>query len=1033
MKKITEFPKVTDSILFELACPGADGCFSQNPYKIDKITIYYVERDFLGVNFGEYTKTIINESLQKDLEEAEKNFCNNQTTENAYALYKIRKEAESSAQKQTFYYKNRITIEVLGSEFSPVWSGSNDKITLIEEDDEGNSQYGHFEFEWMPESSLREGDYFICWTWTPLPAGNKLSAHLPFYISSDPKTVITIPTHITDEEKYEVLLERYLPDMYKNTLTDGDITPQVLDKFNNAVAKAFKTVEDMAGQIIDLFDANALHESFLVYLSNLFNLKLKSGDPTLWRRQIKEAVPQFKQKGTLQGLKNAFAQSGMTLNRFIQYWQIISPYTWIESFKAERSFSFILEKNILPIDEDNFGIWLKRLGTTVYIEISQDYVEFSEAEDGSTVMTWIGDQLSSSNIKLNEGDYVKIMYQYTEIPGPTEQSLENYIRELPLADQREEEDQEYPLKNWNVRLIEEDDPLFNVLIPVRHPFHNPLIFGYIRTEFGYSENIYNREEYNASTRPSYDPCYIDKNFRDPCGACISSSYTVDINVESLSNDRMVEAQDILREYTPFHARLYSIGFTGEVNDFFQPPVETIETLVTFDFSQVVLCGQNNPFFHRVMEGGLSNWIITREDLTDDMTVLSGKLGTAYNEYVALITPDIILSDLGVIDGSHIIEILSPSPNAGEYQINSISGNMAKVVSSVIEPVDESAFTFNISNILYGNTVSSIIQDNYFSFSDNDVDFAELGVKTLWDIDNTPNYAGNSWKILFSYRIDPYLIRDVVNGKLILEGDSNLPAIETSDISYTIYNDLDEEMFVGTNGLLEIEKRGYVNLNDSALDPIDDYIKTGDYLYYNGEEYEIVSFDNLNFWIRNYNDGDATGIAIQTRRRLVFQGIGYFGYKGLRLITFADHESEFGMINGKNPPIADEQTDNSLFKENFMFKIENDFYKIVEIDEDRVILSGRNQNWQTLDAGGTLVAYSISHFPKKEINVQFTVFDFLDRNGKDPVIREIESAIDETTAIAALSSSGGMQDNASQEEGISFTIETRTGDVYEGDI
>ena len=43
--------------------------------------------------------------------------------------------------------------------------------------------------------------------------------------------------------------------------------------------------------------------------------------------------------------------------------------------------------------------------------------------------------------------------------------LENYIQKhLPLADKRDEKQIKYPLKNWNVRLIEDNDPAFNLLI-----------------------------------------------------------------------------------------------------------------------------------------------------------------------------------------------------------------------------------------------------------------------------------------------------------------------------------------------------------------------------------------------------------------------------------------------------------------------------------------------------------------------------------------------------------------------------------------
>lgn len=1040
LKKINESPKPTDTILFEIPTPDATGCFTSNPYKVDRVTIYYVERDFLGVNFGEYTKVVYNEAIEEELKQAEKAYCDSPTAANAFKVNELQESLESSAQRTTFYYKDRVTVKVVGNEGFPAWLSTdteNAMIELVEEDEDGNPQYGHFKYEWNPEGMVREGDYFIRWTWTPLVAGEKLSAHLPFTLVGDPQAVVTIPTHATPEDKYETLLERYLPDMYKQTLADQDITPGVLDLFNQSVAKGFTFVEDMSNQLIDLFDANALHESLLIYLSNLFNVKLKSSDPTLWRRQIKEAVPLFKKKGTLQGLKDAFAQAGMVLNNFTQFWQIVSPYTWTESFLVGDSPSFTLEKGVvLPIDVNNFELALKRSDSETYTTLSKDYVSFTVESDGSVTMTWIGDELSASPVDLFEGDRLKVKYQYEDIPGPTEQALEDYVQLLPLADQRSEDDQEYPPKNWNVRLIDEGDPLFATLVPAKHPFHDWLIFGHVRTEFGYSENIYNMEEYNGSTRPSFDPCFIDKNFRDPCGACISSKYSVDVGIEELSNDRMLEAQDILREYTPFHAQLHSLNFTGEVNEFVQSPVESIDYLVTIDKAQYVLSGQSNPFFHRIMEGGLSDWIVTRDDLTDQVTVLSGKLGTAYNESVALVTPDITLKDLGVIDSSHILEVLAPSLNAGTYLINDISGNVARVATPVSEPLDQSAFTFNLSNVIYGSSIATITQDDLFKFSDMAIDFAELGVKTLWDVEHTPDYTGGSWKVLIpAYSATAYLIDDIVDGVLHLDGDGLLPVVATTGISYTLLNDDDEVVDTSTTGSLAVSRRAYVNLHDPFLDPIEQFIKAGDYLHYDGNEYMITAFDGLNFWISDYADGDVGGATIQTRRRLVRNQVGYFNYRGLRLITFSDHESEFAMVNGENQPPESEITDDSRFKENFMFLINGEFYKIVSINADQVVLTGRDQNWTTLAAGGTVVAYSLVHFPKNEVNVGFTVFDHLDRDGQDPVVREIESTVDSNVAIVALSTSGGsgVQENLAQEEGITFIIENAEGETYEGEI
>jgi hypothetical protein len=1031
--KFTESPKVTDTILLEIETPDALGCFSSNPYKVDRVTIYYIERDFLGTNFGEYTLSTTKDSLLADLKTAQDNLCDNPTPDNLAKVQKVLGEIESSSVKSTFYYKDRVVVKTIGTEGFPAWLSTDaDNSPLLL----GNT--GHFTYEWNPDGTIREGDYFLCWTWTPLAAGEKLSAHTQFVIDGDPRAVITIPTHLTPPEKYEVLLDRYLPEVYKTTLSGNDETPIVMDTLNQAIGKGFTFIEDMANQVIDLFDANALHESLLVYLSNLFNVKLRSTDPTLWRRQIKEAIPLYKKKGTLLGLQDAFAQAGMSLNSFSQYWQMVSKYTWMESFKVHDTLTFTLTKReiVLPNDPANSSLWVKRAGSGVYQAVPMSYVSFDTAEDGSIKMTWVANNFSVNPVELIEGDFIRVLYQYREIPNDNEQQLENYVRTLPLADQRDEDSQEYPYKNWNVRLISEDDPLFDILIPVRQPFADNLIFGYIRTEFGYSENIYNMEEYNGSIRPSLDKCNIGKEFLDPCGACVSSKYSVDIGVEELSNDRMLEAQEILREFVPFHAQLHTINFAGEVNEFVQSPVETIETLITIDYVQHILSGNSNPIFNRMMEGGLENFIVDREMLTDQLTVLSGKIGTAYNDHVAIVTPDIVLRALGVDGDGHILEILAPSANAGEYQIDDIEGKVARVKTSVIEPVDESAFTFNLSNVTYGNSYTTILQDNEVALTDESVDFAELGVKSLWDVEHTANYSGGAWKILIpDFSSDPYEINKVTGGIVYLKGDSLLPNTSVTDITYSLLYDNGQTVTSSNTGNLTVKKRGKVDLNDISLVDIGHFIHLGDYLYYNSNEYPVLEFDGNGFWIGDYDGGNVSGVSVIIRRRLVEHGVGYFGYKGLRLITFADHESEFGMINGKNPPPADEQTDNSLFKENFLFLINNEYYKIAEIDKDHVILAGRDQNWMTLGTGGTAVAYSVVHFPAKEVSIGFTVFDQLNRNGKDPVIRELFSTVDNNTAIVALSTSpsSGMEENATQEESISFTIERRDGYIVEGVI
>lgn len=1028
LKNFTDSPRTTDTILLTIETTDADGCL-ETPYKVDSVTVYYVERDFLGTNWGEYAQRIEVDDLREELQDAIEEACADPSTENLLEVERLQREVESSTISVNFYYKDRAAIEVIGTPSYPAWLSTdldNVQFTQSEDEDE-NPIEGKFEYEWNPQGSIREGDYFLCWTWTPLPAGDRLSAHLPFKVLGDPKAVTSIPTHVTADDKYETLLELYLPEMYKQFVSDDDLTPQTTLNLNQSVAKGFTVLENFANQIIDLFDANALHESLLMYLSNLFNIKLKSSDPTLWRRQIKEAIPLFKKKGTLEALQSAFAQSGMVLNSFTQYWQIVSQYTWQESFLVTDSDIFALTKNdiVLPIDEDNFGLWVRQVGSDIYTSFPNTDVSFEIDEDCATpvIMTWIGDT------ELEEGDIVRVLYQFKDIPGPTEQQYEDYIQDLPLLDQRDETDQNYPPKNWNVRIIEEADPMFATLVPVGHPFADPIIFGHVRTEFAYSENIYNMEEYNGSTRPSTDSCNIDKAFVDPCGACLGSAYSVDIGVEELSNDRMLEAQEILKEYMPFHAVLHSISFTGEFNEFSQPPVEQFDFLVTVDRLDNNLSGQANATFDRSMPGGLDDAIIDREDLADRMTVLSDEAGTAYNDHVALVAPDVILADLGILKNSHILEVLSPSVNAGTYTLTDFQGHTAEVVSSVIEPVNESQFTFDLSNITYTNATTSITQDDLFMFSDEGVLFEDLGVKTLWDVDNTPDYTGGAWKVkILAYSPTPYEIEDIVNGALILVDDGTLPVGGASGVTYVLLNDDDDEITDSTDGVIEVERRAFVTFNDPYILNIHDFVRLGDLLFYDNEEYEVVEFNGLDFWIRGWIDGDLAGANVQIRRRLADNKVGYFGYRGLHLTTSSDHEAEFNVMNGENPPGV--IIENNAFKENFLFQIGDDFFKVVSWDGDHVELAGREQTWETLGAGGTAVTYNLIQFSKGEVTVQFITFSEIDRDGHDVIVM----TMDGDAALTALAAGGaGTEENSYQEEGVSFLIQTRDGDTEEGEL
>ena len=107
-----------------------------------------------------------------------------------------------------------------------------------------------------------------------------------------------------------------------------------MKKFNDkgdvilSKSKGFTFIEDQANSAIDLLDANATHEQILPLLGNMFNVRLKSNDPTLWRRQIKQSVPNYKQKGTYKGLKIAFNQAGIDLKKFTRLCNVIWSQSW---------------------------------------------------------------------------------------------------------------------------------------------------------------------------------------------------------------------------------------------------------------------------------------------------------------------------------------------------------------------------------------------------------------------------------------------------------------------------------------------------------------------------------------------------------------------------------------------------------------------------------------------------------------------------------------------------------------------------------
>jgi hypothetical protein len=1046
-----EFPKISDTVLFELPTSNEDGAFLVNPYKVDNVKIFYVQRSFTSHNLQQFDKKVYDTEQEEAAVAAEILAAETPTVENIKSAVDLRTESESNSITSPFYFDEAKPIAIFGNPKFPAWLSTdldNVQIENVPLDADGNAQSGRFKLEWQPIGQ-REGDYFICWTWSMLPAGTTLSRNFHFNLSGDTQLTTSIPSHFTVPEKYDDLLERYTPEMYKISLSPGDLSVQTIDNLNKSIAKGFSFVEDFANQLVDLQDANSTHESLLPLLSNLFNLKLKTTDPTLWRRQIKNAIRLFKKKGTMGGLEEALKQAGVTLTKLTHLWQIISKYTWEESFVVDGpplTEGFELEKVALAVDQDNFGLWLRYEGLEEYVELTSDYVVF-DTVGGVTTMTWVGDTLSTGAISLDYGDILRVRYKYIEVPNPTQQTIEDYTIALPLMDQRDETDQKYPPKNWNVHVIEEDDPLFDVLIPVRHPYHDLLVWGQIRTEFPYSENVYNMEEYNGSIRDSLNPCDIDREFVDPCAACRSSMYNIVLEIENLSNDKLIEAQDVLREFSPFHALLHSLTFVGGVNEFIQPPVETIEMLVLYKGTESVVAGEAQMYFNRAIKRGKTTAAILRDELATSEVAVATTTGIAWNKFLTVFAPDLRFDEIGLDgDGTTILENLTDTV---ETTLSSPDGHTA-IVGDTLEPLDEAAFTFRVSNPVLDGTLCDIFQDDIKKLSDVAQNYGLLGVQTDFDVEHGDATA--PWKAYIpAYDATPYTIQNLLpDGSLILNDPSGtLPTINTTGLTYTIRTNLDVDVVTTSTGALGVTRRGRVQALSATVLDIDAIIDIEDHYFIDSTtQYKIVGFvknTNDEFYISSYALGDKAGENLKVYKRLADNQIGYYSYRGLRLTKSGeDYETDLLISNGGNPPTEDNVLENNRFKENFLVKIDDDYFSIAEIDGNdpngstTIVLNGPENYWRTWTKGGTSVSFTIYRYVKEATTIagqQFDFperdFDFIDRRGTELVTNTVETAI--TMMATSLPNGNEVNEYVYQEEAVSYSIEWADGTEEQGEI
>jgi|694.fasta_scaffold37610_3 hypothetical protein len=1065
MKTIDQNPTVADQILFSFKITDENN-YLIDPYKVESIKIYFVERDFSSSEQKEYSydinQNVYNVSISGNLTQGSRFFtCISADSSNiqvgmsvlgdgirdgttvsyinddntimlsspasstlANSVITFASKGDVYTYNDSFYYKTTNCVKVIGNSDFPAWLSTDTSNALISK----SSGVGGFEYLW-DSSGMREGDYFICWSWIPKVGQDLFSNNIKFNLKSSNFLSTSSPAHHTKPDKYETLLERYLPEMYKMRMSDNDRSPDVLQKLNQSVAAGFTLIEDIGNQVVDLLDANGVSEYIITYLGNTLDLRLKSQDPTLWRRQIKEAIPLYKKKGTLGSVKDSLSQAGMKYLGIQNYWQITSPYFYQDSFfynEEDASASvnqFTLTKKAIGVDSSKFKIYLTKYNSIETIELLLSDFSVSDDEYGKTIVS-VGEE-----INLDVGDTIRFSYYYSLPSNSTENDLDEYIKNLPLSDSRNEKELvdgssvlTLPLKNWNVRLISENDPMINLVISTRHPFVKNLVFGKIRTEFPYSENVYNMDQYNGSTRDSNNPCDIDKDFIDPCSYCRSSSFDIDVEVEKLSDDSVEEIKNILSENIPFHSYLRNINMYGGQNEFVVPPVEDYDVIISYRASEDVISGAAQQWFYR---NKLEKERKLRSDMAEFETVYTGNL-TFKNEKTVLFSEDVDLRNT-IISDDCFLEITS-GLNAGVYNISKDSSNSNYlVVSGVLEPLSSGIFNFKLYNKLF-ETTTTISRDDYLDLFDSSVDFIK---------DDQNINLNNNFKIKINFSGTDYIldVKEILpSNKLLLNNNDNIIIKNLINKPYSILNESLEVVWSGSANFSH-SYRSLVNIDNHEVLLKND----NNYLFFSIDSNDflckiISQPENGTVYIDTYN-GDNTGsVGAEFRQMITMSSNGYFSYLGLKAESTTNLEELFEIVNGANGG-STPATLSDAFKEDFAIllksyddpyielDLDNNYYFISEIDGSTIWLSGLFESFGV--ESGTELEVEILKFNKPEVEIQESYLNCMSSSETTCENNTLSLSFDRSGKEIITPTNPGLGFVA-QSESITFEISTLNG-------
>lgn len=1102
LKPYNQNPKTSDNILFDLFTPMANGCFTQQPLSFDSIKIFFIARSPVLNNEFENQQITYKENLQRAVYEVTELYCTETDELRKQRLAILQQSLETDLANNalapatgtnvepgantntTFYYEAQMVFcagVACESGAGPLWIQGEDNSTSIVQrvDTDKELGNGHFAFIWEP-GPIKEGDYYICYGYTMQTSAyvtKPEAKFLHFYIGASIQNEVAIPTHAVPPEKYFTLLNAYLPRMYFEKYAVNDDSMFTLEALNQSVGQAFTDIDNQVSRIIDILDANVTPEPYLPLLAQMFALKLRSLDITRWRGQIVTAVPQFKQKGTLASLAQALDQAGMQLLQYKQYWQISWPQVYTQTLKFENSYEFVLDEytdNTLFYEFASlYELKLAYSGTYTWVNANITAISFSQNTKGETVLTW-----DPTIQTLKNGDQILVTYLNENMTN-TQVELYQYWRDYFVRqDIRVQNPDGYFLitpdmqpANWNMRLMPKDDPLFSVYIPTMNPFYDPVVFGMYRTDFPYSENVYNMEEYNGSLRPTTNPQNMSPDYLEKCSGTLSADYGLIVKIQNLSDFRISECLGIIKDYTPFHAILRTLEVVGQIQDFILPPSESIEWLIQITYNDFIIAGDAQYAFNR--KSILYNYTTEAYPYTDGQ----GKLAFYRTDFANENTTPAAQGSLTVYNKSMVLEAQRNIRNFKSFNITKnssyleiLDGDFAGAYSNIIETVNDFSLTIEgpaaaafagmapiTQNYTFGWRLSNVLDNGpytitnayQFTISDNNVNFSDFNIKSV-ALDGTSCYQV---KIGSSY----YNILLVNNNALYLENVSGSPlsVVDSTGLNYSIYNPTGMQLiFSSSTGIYKVCKLCKVTstagtpfsmTNMCIVVPNPDIYFSPDAGVNFYKFYSIDSNDPSSFYILDYSIGLTPASVTGTVYNRIFETVGSFNFIGMTAAygswpLFADPNT--AVLQNSNFPSQYILTLDPSGPNPYSYRIGVDFATNPPLLIDifgYFVFSGTAD---TNPAGETytfeLNKFNLIEEPGIVPIMNGQTLYYVNRAGQSVWNSETSAYAGFMMAMNRMSnenkSAGHPSDVIMAQEGISFVVETKDGDIKQsGDI